>query len=116
MECCGRMRQREYNRIEGLEKIATARLARETPSVSLVRQRLHERGEVLRNAPELQKRIAESSDLSGGPPTMKAVWAASDAFRCGRYQRLPGPAENRNGPESASPIPSTHVQSRRTQC
>jgi hypothetical protein len=54
------MRQRVYNRLEGLEKIAAARQARETPSYSLVRQQLHGRAEALRNDPEFQKRIAET--------------------------------------------------------
>ena len=53
------MRQRVYNRIEGLEKIAAAQRARETPSYSLVRQELLERAEALRNDPEHQKRMAE---------------------------------------------------------
>jgi hypothetical protein len=53
------MKQRVYTRIEGLEKIAAARRARETPSYSLVRQQLLERVEALRNDPEHQKMIAE---------------------------------------------------------
>jgi hypothetical protein len=48
-----------YNRIEGLEKIAAARRARETPSYSLVRQQLLDRVEALRDDPEYQKRVAE---------------------------------------------------------
>lgn len=53
------MRQRVYNRIEGLEKIAAARRPRDTSDTSAALQRLHARADALRHDPEFQKRIAE---------------------------------------------------------
>jgi hypothetical protein len=53
------MRQGVYSRIEGLEKVAAARRAGNTPDMTAARQRLHERIDALRNDPEHQKRMAE---------------------------------------------------------
>jgi hypothetical protein len=53
------MRQRVYSRIEGLEKIAAVRRAKNTRDISSALQRLHARAEALFNDPEHQKRIAE---------------------------------------------------------
>jgi hypothetical protein len=54
------MTHRIYSRIEGLEKVAAARRARETPSESLALRQLRERIDALRNDPEHQKRMAET--------------------------------------------------------
>jgi hypothetical protein len=53
------MTHRVYSRIEGLEKIAAARRARNTPDTTAALQRLHERIDALRNDPENQKRMEE---------------------------------------------------------